>query len=86
MSANSKKKGTFPKWWKEEPDGPTKLLIKQALANYIVKNGLKDNLPTAIKSVYLAILPEMGKLDERWKKVNEENFEQGKYPAHASFG
>jgi hypothetical protein len=66
MKGKDKKKGTFPKWWKDDPDKSTKELIKSVVANYILKNGLQDKLPTAIKAVYLAILPEMGKLDERW--------------------
>ena len=81
MMSSSRNKISIPTWFSKELDGKQKELVKESLVSYIISRGLQDKYPPAVKETYFCILPEMAKLDKKWLRVNEENFNPNKFRA-----
>lgn len=72
-----------PKWFTQSPSEDDKSLFKKALANYIARNYTTiQPFPKADVHLYLAVLPEIAKLSNKWNKVKEANFSTHKNEAH----
>ena len=77
--ANTKKDP--PKWFKQPLDEEAQLDAKKALVAYVIKKGIRDELPKACVKTTKSVLPFLQKFDHRWKSVGEDNFSTN-YRAH----
>ena len=72
-------------WFKQTVGQQEKLLMKQALARYLVDTGLQDDWPKHGIDTCLEVLPYFQKLAPRWGKVNKNNFHPASFPAHQAY-
>ena len=77
--------GTAPRWFHHQPTDETLRNFKQATVNYILDEGLQDNLPKASVLLCKEILPWLHPFERKWTKVTSVNFNTSLYKAHAAF-
>ena len=72
-------------WFKQAIGQQEKLLMKQALARYLVDTGQHDEWPKPSVDACLEALPYFQKMAPRWAKVAKENFHPSTFPAHQAY-
>ena len=85
MTGQPRTKKKLPKFFDRAATDEEKLQFKRALVNYIAYGEGGGQIPQANQETYIDVLPDMARLDSKWSKVNDTNFNTGRYKMHLSF-
>ena len=85
MTEHKKQTIKVPTWFNQKLDDITKLRIKEATLEYVKALGPEAELPELNKSLYLSIIPELTKKEQKWAKVTSTNWNTYKHIAHKEY-
>ena len=85
MPPKAKKKPQVPAWFNVKQEARAAIKVRDALATYIVNEGLTDSKPTPCVELCRDILPLMAERETKWLLVTKANFCPTQYAAHKWF-
>ena len=82
---NLDKKAEMPAWFRRDPKQAMRLRFKQAVANFIIYKGLRNEWPKHSIHLSKTILPWLQALDPDWQQITKDQYNPHKHLAHQRY-